>query len=81
MEDYDFFIDNLPALYAEYGHRFLVIKNQSVMGAYDDFREAYDETLKTEELGTFIIQECVDNPEKLVQRFQLNVSFSEQASV
>ena len=60
MNDYEYFINNLSELYKKYGHRFLVIKEQQVIGTYDEFGAAYDETIKTEELGTFIIQECVD---------------------
>ena len=80
MRDYDYFINNLADLYAEYGHRFLVIKEQSVIGAYADLKTAYRETIATEKLGTFIIQECVDDPQKLVQNFQFNVSPPRQAS-
>jgi len=78
MKDYDYFINNLSDLYAQYGHCFLAIKNQKVVGVFDEFKNAYYEMVKTEELGTFIIQECVDDPEKLVHRFQFNVTFSEQ---
>ncbi|MDR3165584.1 MAG: hypothetical protein LBU13_08400 [Synergistaceae bacterium] len=74
MDDYKYFIDNLDALYKEYGHCFLVIKNQQVIGTYNRMDAAYDEARKTEPIGTFIIQECVDDPEKLVLSFQSNVA-------
>jgi len=80
MRDYDYFLENLLSLYAKYGRCFLAIKNQSVIGVYETFRQAYDETLKTEEIGTFIIQECVDDPDKLVHYFQLNIVIPEQIS-
>lgn len=54
-----FFIENFENLLKEYRDKFIVIKNQSVAAAYDTFDEAYSETIKTEELGTFIIQYCV----------------------
>ena len=80
MKDYEYFINNLSELYAKYGHCFLVIKNEQVIRKYSDFKTAHDETIKTEEIGSFIIQECVDDPEKLVHRFQFNVTFPQQAS-
>ena len=76
MKDYDYYISNLPDLYTEYGHCFLAIKNQKIIGVFNDFKTAYDETIRNEELGTFIIQECVDDPEKLVHHLQFNVTFS-----
>ena len=76
MKDYDYFISNLPDLYAEYGHCFLAIKNQRIIGVFDDFKTAYEETIRNEKLGTFIIQECVDDPGKLVHHLQFNVTFS-----
>ena len=76
MADYDFFINNLGALYKEYGHRFLVIKNEKVIGAYNSFDDALTEALKTEKLGTFLVQECVKNPDDLILHFQGNISFA-----
>jgi hypothetical protein len=76
MPDYGYFIDNLAALYQQYGHRFLVIKNEKVIGAYNSFDDAFTETVKTEALGTFLIQECVSDPKELVKTFQGNVSFA-----
>ena len=71
--NYDYFINNLSTLFKEYGHSFLVIKNRKIIGSYDDFNTAYEETRKTEEVGTFLIQECVSEPAQLIQSFQGNI--------
>ena len=76
MADYDYFINNLAALYKEYGHRFLVIKNEQVIGVYYSFDDALNETVKTDKPGTFLIQECVEDPEDLILKFQGNVTFA-----
>ena len=76
MADYDYFINNLATLYKVYGHRFLVIKSEQVIGAYYSFDDALNETVKTEKPGTFLIQECVENPEDLILKFQGNVAFA-----
>lgn len=55
-KDFNWFVDNYDNLYKKYGHKFLVIKNEAVIGAFDSVRQAVDNT--TEELGTYIIQEC-----------------------
>ena len=68
-EDFDWYMKNLSVLYAKYGHCFLVIKDKKIISTHEDFLTAYEETVKTEGQGTFIIQECVDNPDKLVQYY------------
>jgi hypothetical protein len=54
--DFNWFLNNYSELYKKYGHKFLVIKNKEILGAYTSVREALDNT--NEEMGTFIIQEC-----------------------
>ena len=73
-KDFDFFLQNMENLYKTYGHKFVAVKNQSILAAYKSFNDALDATLKTEELGTFLIQECLENKEKLIHHFQGNVS-------
>jgi hypothetical protein len=73
-QDFDYFIQNMPSFYKKYGHKFLVIKDKNILGAYDSFNAALDETLKTEPAGTFIIQECFKTKEESVNHFQGNVT-------
>ena len=72
-QDFDFFVQNIKKLHDTYGHKFLAIKNSNILGAYATFNEALETTLKTAELGTFLIQECFDNVGKMVNNFQGNV--------
>ena len=72
-QDYDYFLQNMEEMYKMYGHKFVAIKNLNILGAYNSFDDALGATLKTEKLGTFLIQECFDNKEKLVHHFQGNV--------
>jgi len=71
--DFNYFLENMGSLYQKYGHKFIVVKNKNVLGAYNDFMNAYESTIKTEEMGTFLIQECFDNKDKMVCHFQGNV--------
>lgn len=57
-EDFDWFVENYEALHEQYGNGFLAIKNKTVLGVYKSYAEGVKETQKTEELGTFIVQEC-----------------------
>lgn len=72
--DFDYFLENMEELYKQYGHRFVAVKNQSILGVYDTLREALDNTLKTEAIGTFLIQECFDDRKKMVHHFHSNVA-------
>jgi hypothetical protein len=72
-QDFDYFLQNIDRLYQTYGHKFVAIKNKTVRGVYDTFDDALENTLETEDLGTFLIQECLENKEKMVHHFQGNV--------
>jgi hypothetical protein len=63
----------MEKLYKVHGQKFVAIKDHNILGAYDTFNQALETTLKKEELGTFLIQECFENKEKLVHHFQGNV--------
>lgn len=56
--DYRWFLDHYKELYQKYGHKFLAIKDEKVIGTYDSYAEGVRETLKTEPIGSFIVQEC-----------------------
>jgi hypothetical protein len=72
-KDFDYFLENMENFYTIYGHKFITIKNLNILGAYNTFNEALETTLKTEEMGAFIIQECFDDKEKMVHHFHGNV--------
>ena len=56
--DFDYFVRNYQSLFKRYGHKFLAIKNQMVLGAFDSVTDAINELSGTYDLGTYIIQEC-----------------------
>lgn len=72
-QDFDYFLENMDKLYKTYGQKFAAVKNRAILGTYDTFNEALETTLKTEELGTFLVQEIFDDREKMVHHFQGNV--------
>ena len=61
-KEFHWFLDNMPTLAQKHDGMFLVIKNLKVIGIYDTFTSALHNTLKTEEIGTFIVQKCSINP-------------------
>jgi len=73
-QDFEYFLRNMERLYQAHGHKYVAIKNQNILGVYGSFNDALENTIKTEELGTFLIQECLENKEKMVHHFQCNVT-------
>ena len=61
-EDFKWFIKEYNNLFKRYGHKFLVIKDKAILGAYNEFSEAIHTTAQTYDIGTFIIQECDGTP-------------------
>ena len=56
-KEFQYFIDNQNELLKKYNGRFIAIVGEQVVGDYDSFDQAIDETMKEHELGTFLIQE------------------------
>lgn len=61
-EDFKWFLKEYDNLFKKYGHKFLAIKNKTILGVFDNFKKAIDETAKKYQLGTFIVQECDGTP-------------------
>jgi len=74
-KNYAYFTEHLDELIEKYSGKHIVIKDESIIGVYDTFKEAYDYTIKTEELGTFIIQQCVTEDEEMITFVSGNVAF------
>lgn len=74
-KELQYYIDNQSDLIAKYQGKFLVIKDKMVIGIYNTEIEAYSETVKKHELGTFLIQECQPGDENYTQTFRTRVIF------
>lgn len=62
-KEFAYFNSNLDFFKQEYLGKHIVIKNEKVLGVYNNFDEAMEKTCKTEEVGTFLIQKVNKNPE------------------
>lgn len=56
--DFIWFVDHYTELCEKYGVCYLSISNKTVLGCYQNLRDAIDETSKTVPLGQFIVQLC-----------------------
>lgn len=67
--DYQWFLENYSELYDEFGASFLAIKNKNILGVYSTYADGVRETLRSEEIGTFIVQECNGNSSAYISYF------------
>lgn len=58
QKDFKFFVENYKKFYSEYGHKFIAIKNQQVLGVFDSPSEAIVKLSGQYQVGTYCIQEC-----------------------
>ncbi|MDR1452582.1 MAG: hypothetical protein LBJ25_01205 [Candidatus Margulisbacteria bacterium] len=74
-ENYKFFKEHLADLIKDHYNQYVVIKDQQVLNTYSTFDEAYNETIKIAEVGSFIIQHCVNPGEDAAYFAAGNVYF------
>ncbi|HCU35328.1 MAG TPA: hypothetical protein DGT21_07640 [Armatimonadetes bacterium] len=58
----DYFIEAQDELLHKYHGKVLVIKQQEVIGVYDNEAEAVRQASQEHELGTFLVQRCEAGP-------------------
>jgi hypothetical protein len=58
----------------QYTGKFLVIKDEKVIGAYDSEIDAIKEASKHHELGTFLVQKCEPGTDSYTQTLHSRVA-------
>lgn len=74
-QEFSYYISNKDLLIKQYLGRFLVIKDQEVVGDFDTEIDAYSFGVSNYELGTFLIQQCLPGEESYTQTFHSRVIF------
>jgi hypothetical protein len=74
--NYRWFKEHLCHLVKKYSDKFIVVKDQKVIGAYDTFAAAFEETKFKEKPGEYIIQLCSMDESKTTAKFYSQVTFS-----
>jgi len=78
QKEFDYFLANQQELARKYTGKILVIKDQKVIGVFDSELQAIEETSKTHELGTFLVQRCDSSEESHTQTFHSRVALVQQ---
>lgn len=72
-KEFKYYLKHQSDLVKKYNGKFIVLKNEKVIGVYNSHSEAYNETVKKEELGTFLIQHCLLGSDSYSQTFHSQV--------
>lgn len=76
QQNFEYFINHHDELVKLYNGKFVVIKDEHVLAAYDDEMEAIEETQKNHPLGTFLVQLCTPGEQSYTQTFHSRVAFA-----
>lgn len=75
-KEFQYYLNHKAELAEKHSGRYVVIKEDAVLGVYNDIMEAIRETSKTEKLGSFLVQLCSSSDENVMCSFHSRVSFA-----
>jgi hypothetical protein len=73
-KEFKYYLDHQEELIKKYNDQYIVIVGDKVIGSYDTQRQAYDETIREHEEGTFLIQYCSPGEESYSHVFHSRIS-------
>ena len=75
-KEFQYYLDHQTELVEKYLGKFIVIKDQQVVGVYEAELKAVEETAKIYPLGTFLVQQCEPGQESYTHVFHSRVAFA-----
>ena len=78
-KEYEYYLKHKNSLIEKYVGKYIIIKNNDVIGAYESKEDAIKQTQIKHKIGTFLIQLCSKKEEDDVMRFHSRVAFSSNA--
>lgn len=73
--EFQYYLDHQDELVEKYQNKFIVIKDEEVIGVFDTEDSAFFETQKKHEAGTFLIQFCAPGEGSYTQSYHSRVAF------
>lgn len=73
-KEFEYYLEHQDELVEKYQGKFIVIKDNAVIGQYESELEAVEETSKQHEMGTFLVQKCEPGSESYSYTFHSRVS-------
>jgi hypothetical protein len=74
-KEFEYYIKNQRELADKYNGKYIVIKNQQVIGVFDSEIDAIEKTSAQHKLGTFLVQKCEPGKESYTQTYHSRVVF------
>jgi len=74
-KEFNYYRTHQSDLVKKYEGKFIVIKEETVIGVYNTQIEAYTEAKKNHEVGTFLIQHCTPGTIGYTHSFHSRVAF------
>ncbi len=74
-KEFEYYLEHQDELVKKFNGKFVVIKNEEILGAYANQLEAIEKTSEKHELGTFLVQKCEPGDESYTQTFHSRVAF------
>ena len=75
-KEFKYYLDHQDELVGKYNGKFIVIKDERVIGSYDNQIEAIQVSAKTNPLGTFLVQKCEPGKASYTQTFHSRFAFA-----
>lgn len=72
---FDYYLQHQNELIEKYRGKYVVIKDDRVIGVYDSDYEAVETTSQEHELGTFLVQKCEPGSESYTYTYHSRVAF------
>lgn len=73
-QEFKYYLANQQEFVKQYNGKFIVIKDQKVIGSYDDQISAINETQKSHKAGTFLVQKVAPGDTAYTQTFHSRVA-------
>lgn len=74
-KEFQYYLDHQTELVKVYNGKYLVIKDEKVIGIFDTQAEAYTKTAEQHEVGTFLIQFCDTGNDSYTHNYYSRVTF------
>jgi hypothetical protein len=74
--EFKYYLANKEELVKKHLGKYLIIKDEAVVGVYDSELAAYSYGTSKYALGTFLIQQCLPGDENYTQTFHSRVIFA-----
>lgn len=75
-KEFEYYIAHQDEFVKKHNGKVLVIKDENIIGIYDDEITAINETSKTYDVGTFLVHRCAPGKDNYTMTFHSRVTFA-----